>query len=162
MSCRPRCEDDFAGLLREARKVEVEVHLDRNGKLVMRAAKKPPAALIEHLREHAWDIVAFLKAKAAAERAEARLTVDAKAKASGPGGGRAAIGFGICDRCGRPPTKGNELIAEGLKMTVHEKCWKGRGGRKPRHRPKTGGDGASLNKEMSPKAAELVPVGRKR
>ena len=161
MSCRPGCEDDFAGLLREARKAGVVVQLDRNGKLVMRAAKKPPAALIEHLREHARDIAAFLKTKAAAERAEARLTVDAKAKASGPGGGRAAIGFGICDRCGRPPTKGNELIAEGLTMTVHEKCWKGRGGRKPRYRPKTGGDGASLNEGTSPPVAELVPVGRK-
>jgi hypothetical protein len=117
--------------------------MDRDGKLAMRAAKKPPAALIEHLREHARDIAEFLETKAAAERAEARLTVDAKANASGPGNRRAAIGFGICDRCGKPPTKGNELIAEGLTMTVHEKCWKGRGRECPRYRPKTGGDGAS-------------------
>jgi hypothetical protein len=75
------------------------VQLDRNVRLVMRAAKKPPAALIEHLREHARDIAAFLRTKAAAERAEARLTVDAKANAAGPGGRRASIGFGICDRC---------------------------------------------------------------
>jgi hypothetical protein len=118
----------------------IVVRLDRNGKLVMRAAKKPAAALIEHLREHA----AFLEAKAAAERAEARLTVDAKANASGPGGGRAAIGFGICHRCGKPPTKGNELIAEGSTMTVHERCYWGRG--RPRYQPKTVGDGAIADK----------------
>jgi hypothetical protein len=124
----------------------VLVQLDRNGKLTMRAAKKPPAALIDHLCEHAKEIAAMLKTKAAAERAEARLTVDAKAKASGPRGRRAAIGFGICDRCGRPPTKGDELIAEGLTMMVHEKCYRGRGGPRPR----------------SPPVDELVPVGRKR
>jgi hypothetical protein len=107
------------------------VQLDRNGKLVMRAAKKPPTtALIEHLSEHARDIAAFLKATAAAERAEARLTVDAKANASGRGGGRAAIGFGTCHRCGKPPTKGNELIAEDSTMTVHEKYYRGPGPRK--------------------------------
>jgi hypothetical protein len=162
MSCRPGCEDDFAGLLRQARMAGIVVRLDRNGKLVMRAAKKPPAALIEHLREHARDIAVFLKTKAAAERAEARLTVDAKVNASGPGGGRAAIGFGICDRCGKPPTQGNELIAEGPTMTVHEKCYRGRGRGRPRYQPKTGGDGASLNEQTSLAVAELVPVGRKR
>lgn len=70
MSCRPGCEEDFAGLLREARTAGVLVQLDCNGKLVMRASKKPSAALIEHLREHARDLASFLKAKAGAERAE--------------------------------------------------------------------------------------------
>jgi hypothetical protein len=43
------------------------------------------------------------------------------------------------------PVIGNELIAEGLTMVVHEKCYRGRGGRKARYRPKTGGDGAVSN-----------------
>jgi hypothetical protein len=158
MSCRPGCDDDFAGLLREARKAGVQVRLDRNGKLVMRAARKPPPALIEHLVEHAKEISEPLKRKAAAERAEARLTLHAKTT---PSVSPAAIGFGICDRCGKPPTTGNELIAEGLTMTVHEKCYKGRGGRKPRFRPKTGGDGAVSDRDnllVPDNRDELVPV----
>jgi hypothetical protein len=160
MSCYPGCEDDFAGLLREARKAGVVVQLDSNGKVVMRASKKPPAALIEHLREHARDIAAHLERKSTAERAEARLTIDAKA--SGSGGRRAAIEFGICDRCSKPPTKDNELIGEGLTMVVHEKCYRGRGGQRPKYRPQEGGDGASLDQGTSSPVADLVPVGRKR
>jgi hypothetical protein len=156
MSCRSITE-----IIRQARGAGILIELDANGDLRLRATNQPPQAMVQHLREHKRELVAFLRAKAVAGCAEARLTVDAKAKASGPGDGRAASGFGICDRCGRPPTKGNELIAQGLTMTVHEKCWKGRGGRKPRHRPKTGGDGAALDEETSPTAAELVPVGRK-
>ncbi len=115
----------------------------------MRASKKPPATLIEHLREHAREIAAYLKRKSTAERAEARLTVDAKANASGPGGGRASIEFGMCNRYGRPPIKGNELIAEGLTMVAHEKCYRGRGGQTSTYRPQEGGDGASLNQGTS-------------
>jgi hypothetical protein len=154
-------------IIRRARTVGIIIELDAAGNLRLRAPSEPPPAMVQHLREHKRELTKFLKAKAATDRAEVRQAINAKAKVLKPGSGRARVGFGVCDRCGKPPTEGNELIAEGLDMSVHEKCWKGRGGRKPRFRPKTGGDGA-----LSDNRGELlvpdnrdellvpIPVGR--
>jgi hypothetical protein len=73
MSCWP-----ISKILAQARTAGVIVELDAAGNLRLRSPNEPPQAMVEHLRSHKDEIVAFLRARAEAERAESRLVRDAK------------------------------------------------------------------------------------
>ena len=59
--------------LAQARAAGVIVELDTAGNLRLRSPNEPPQAMVEHLRSHKDEIVAFLRGRAEAERAESRL-----------------------------------------------------------------------------------------
>jgi len=91
---------DIAEIIRRARTVGIVIELDGGGNLRLRAPNKPPQAMVQHLREHKRELIEFLKAKAAADRAEVREAINAKAKVLKAGCGRARVGFGVCDGAG--------------------------------------------------------------
>ena len=75
MSCGPAWK-----AIREAAKTGILIELDASGNLRLRAPNEPPRAVVEHVRQHKSDIVAFLRAKAAAEDAERRIIAASQQK----------------------------------------------------------------------------------
>ena len=59
MSCRR-----ITQIIRQAQHRQHPDRVDENGDLRLRAPNEPPQAMVQHLREHKRDIVAFLKTKA--------------------------------------------------------------------------------------------------
>jgi hypothetical protein len=68
MSCR-----SITQIIRQARGAGILIELDANGDLRLRAPNEPPQAMVQHLREHKRELVAFLGAKAVAEEGERRM-----------------------------------------------------------------------------------------
>ena len=75
MSCGPAWR-----VVREAAAAGIVIELDSAGNLRLRAPNEPPQAVVEHVRQHKGDIVAFLRAKAAAEDGERRIIVASQQK----------------------------------------------------------------------------------
>jgi hypothetical protein len=75
MSCGPAWK-----VIREAAAAGILIELDGSGNLRLRASNEPPRAVVEHVRQHKQDIVAFLRAKAAAEDGERRIVAASQQK----------------------------------------------------------------------------------
>ncbi|MGZ9021122.1 MAG: hypothetical protein ACXW3S_14450 [Rhodoplanes sp.] len=60
-------------IIRRARTVGIIIELDETGNLRLRAPNEPPQAMVQHLREHKQELVAFLRAKAEAQDGESRI-----------------------------------------------------------------------------------------